>query len=82
MGWNDHMHDGQEEGGADRDQGSSEFRVEVLQVSERAILVRGEHTDGEKVWTPKSQIIGYWPARGQKGMINVTRWIAQQKGWI
>lgn len=68
-------------GGAEPSDTDVELDVEVLQVSDRAILIRSDLTDDEKVWIPKSQIVGSWPARGQKGIINVTRWIAQQKGW-
>jgi hypothetical protein len=68
------------------------FEVEkVVRETDAALLVRVDGSDpalediGEyEVWVPKSQILDdseVWQ-KGDSGELQVTMWIAKQKGWL
>ena len=61
-----------------------EFEVEVVAVSEKAVLVRLNDDAGDplEVWVPKSQLLpGSEPVeKGEVGPIWIPTWLARQKG--
>jgi hypothetical protein len=75
--------------GYERDEGGFELEnIEVLAVSDKAILVRGAGGDtsgilgADKVWIPRSHIRDGVEQKGERGSLCVSTWIAGQKGWL
>lgn len=55
--------------------------VEVVKVSDHAVLVKDLDGDGDEVWVAKSQIAGALPDVGEEGTIEVAAFVARENGW-
>lgn len=54
----------------------------LLHQTAKAVLVEDE---GKEIWIPKSQIVDGLPdvfGRGEIAYLEITEWIAKEKGWI
>ncbi len=61
------------------------LNVEVLRVTDRAILVSTDDADDD-IWIPKSQIdedaSEVKLEEGESGVLAISQWIAEQKGLV
>jgi len=67
-----------------------EVQVKVIRITPKAYLVETEVESTESAvpktveeWLPKSQVKGTdCLAEGDEGVMEITEWIAKQKGWL
>ena len=58
-----------------------EITAKIIKITDKAILVRiGNRDDGTETqtWLPVNHIVRY----DDHGTIIITKWLAQEKGWI
>jgi hypothetical protein len=73
-----------------REQNTIEIDVKVVQITSKAYLVETDIESPESAlpktveeWIPKSQVMATdCLAVGDEGTMEITEWIAKQKGWM
>jgi len=72
------------------EQETIEVEVKVIRITEKAYLVKADIESSESAmprtveeWIPKSQVVETdCLAEGDYGTMEITAWIAKQKGWV